>query len=148
MYIDMVNWSTCKIPIMRYRGIAARYAAGNVTELDLCWRAVSELTWGTSDYLEGGAIVHVYELAVENSPMSMIFATHRDVDLHTFWGNSALRIAAYVVPQSRAGKGGRGSTAADSAGSPAALHLQSELDYVFCVQVRISGYNKVFKAKD
>ncbi|CAN0219988.1 unnamed protein product, partial [Hapterophycus canaliculatus] len=48
----------------------------------------------------------------------------RDVDLHTFWGNSALRIAAYIIKPS--------SSAALAA---TASHLQSELEYVFCVEV-------------
>eukprot|EP00752_Nemacystus_decipiens_P017125 g15340.t1 len=64
MYIDMAQWSTCKIPVMR------------------------------------------------------------DIDLHTFWGSSALRVAAYVM---------KTSTTTSEAATP---HLQSKLEYVFCVQVR------------
>ncbi|CAN0014057.1 unnamed protein product, partial [Laminaria digitata] len=56
----------------------------------------------------------------------------RDMDLHTFWGSSALRIAAYVIKPRSAGVGG----VAAATSSSAAMHLQSELDYVFCIQVR------------
>eukprot|EP00903_Cladosiphon_okamuranus_P011548 g10871.t1 len=66
MYIDIAQWSTCKIPVMR------------------------------------------------------------DIDLHTFWGSSALRVSAYVIKSNS-------SNTASEASTP---HLQSKLKYVFCVQVR------------
>lgn len=47
----------------------------------------------------------------------------RDVDLHTFWGSSALRVAAYVI-----------KSPSNGAATP---HLQSTLEYVFCVQVYV-----------
>lgn len=72
------------------------------------------------------------------APVSTYIHPYRDVDLHTFWGSSALRVAAYVIKRdtSPGGDGGAGSsTAAAAAAAAAAPHLQSQLDYVFCLQV-------------
>ncbi|CAM9334146.1 unnamed protein product, partial [Phaeothamnion confervicola] len=47
-------------------------------------------------------------------------AMMRDMDLHAFWGESAMRIGAYVVPS-------------DVGTKP---HYQNEIAYIFCMQVR------------
>ena len=53
----------------------------------------------------------------------------RDMDLHTFWGSSALRITAYSMPNE-----------SGILGQSAKLkqHLQAEIRYLFCIQVRFT----------
>ena len=52
----------------------------------------------------------------------------RDMDLHTFWGRSALRICAYVMPN-------RGGNAVPGATAKLKQHLQSDIRYLMCLQV-------------
>ena len=58
-----------------------------------------------------------------------------------FWGKSALRITAYFIKNSPAVKAenGRDALASSSSRTISSLspefHLQSELQYVFCLQV-------------
>jgi hypothetical protein len=67
----------------------------------------------------------------------------KDMDLHTFWGSSALRVAAYYLLSSdsaagtAAAAGSTGTTASGSSGvSQAVQHLQKDLRYLLCIQVQ------------
>jgi hypothetical protein len=69
----------------------------------------------------------------------------KDMDLHTFWGSSALRVAAYYLLSSDSAAAaaagtaaaGTGATGSGSSGvSQAVQHLQKDLRYLLCIQVQ------------
>eukprot|EP00953_Heterococcus_sp_UTEX-ZZ885_P022190 12295-Heterococcus_DN1.PRE.2 len=58
----------------------------------------------------------------------------KDMDLHTFWGSSALRVAAYYLLSSDPAAAASTGTAAGV--SQAVQHLQKDLRYLLCIQVQ------------
>jgi hypothetical protein len=68
----------------------------------------------------------------------------KDMDLHTFWGSSALRVAAYYLLSSDSAAAaaagatatGTASSSSSSGTSQSVQHLQRDLRYLLCIQVQ------------